>query len=508
MLRFIHKLRINPEDLFSRQEIKKDLAGKSVRSGMLNMISSGLMFIINLGRTVILARLLTPEDFGLIGMVTVFIGFITLFKDAGLTMATVQKEEITHQQISTLFWINVLISTGLAVLILASSPLVAKFFERPELILVTAALSFSFFWSGLTLQHMALMLRHLKLEALTVNTILSTLLGIMVSVIFALWGWRYWAIIFGSITTSFLQVLLAYFFCPWKPGLMTRGTGARDMLKFGAHLTGFSFFNYFSRNADNILIGRLLGAEPLGLYQKAYSLFMLPLNNLRNPIQYISIPVLSSLQNEPLRYQKYYFRIVNLLATFSFPLSFFLFLEADFIIRLILGDQWLNAIPVFKILAVGGIITVVGGTRGLVMISCGKSKQYFYWGIINAIITVTAFSIGISWGIEGVAKAYVLSLYLSFLPAMLYAFHNTPVTLEPFLRELLIPLLVTIIAIFTLQTIKSFYPQNEWKDFSIRIIPFIFVLSGLTLARESFRGTLVLIKKEFLKPAKKKIVLF
>lgn len=367
------------------------------------MTSQGALFVLRVAGTVVLARLLTPADYGLIGMVTVVVNFAAMFKDAGLSMATVQKEKISREQISTLFWINVLISVVLGLCVLVGSPLVASFYGKPELTAVTATLSVSFIISGLSIQHAALLQRHMRFGALAIVQITAQLLTVTVTIVLALYGWRYWALVGGSLTTAFSSVVLTLFFCPWMPGRMQKETGVRDMLKFGGHLTGFNFINYFSRNADNILIGRFIGAEALGLYTKAYQIVYLPLANVRNPVNAVAIPVLSSLKNEPERFRRYYGNIVFILAFVSMPLMAFCVMFPKELILLVFGPQWLSMTDIFRVLAIAGFIQPVTGTRGALLVACGKSKMYLLLGAITAVFMVTGFCIGIIWGVIGVA---------------------------------------------------------------------------------------------------------
>jgi len=496
----LKKLRLNPKNLFISEGLDNNLAGKSVRGGVITMGSTGVMFGINLARTMVLARLLTPEDFGIIGMVTVFITFVGMFKDAGLSMATIQKTEISKEQISTLAWFNLIITGAFGLILFAAAPAVSWFYEKPELTWITMALAISFIFSGLTIQHRALLRRYLRFDSLALVTILSTMGGVAITVVLALLGWDYWALVVGSIATTAFDALLTFFFCPWIPGKIVRGSGVRNMLKFGIHLTGFDFFNYFSRNADSILIGKFIGANELGLYNKAYQLFMLPIHNILNPINQVAMPALSSIKNNHSRYRSYYLRIVNLIATLTFPIAMLLYFEADFIINLFLGNQWKDAVPVFKILALAGLITPVASTRGLVMVSNGYSKRYFHWGIIYSLFIVTSFIIGVNFGIEGVAISYVITIYSLFFPSLIYAFKNTPIEPKLFLFELLTPFLITLFLSVGYSLIIKWTNEGNSSITLIRISAFILISIGANYARKDFRD----IVKQFLLEFKKK----
>jgi PST family polysaccharide transporter len=486
---------LTQDDIFDANHFSNDLANKSVRGAISTMSAQGVQFILQFTGTIILARLLTPADYGLIGMVLVVVNFAAMFKDAGLSMATVQKDTITREQISTLFWINVLISMGLGLCVLVGSPVVSWFYDKPELTAVTATLSFSFIISGLSIQHEALLRRHMRFDSLAIVQIASQTLTLIVTIISALNGLRYWALILGALTTALSTVILTFYFCPWIPGRMRKSTGVRDMLKFGSHLTGFNFINYFSRNADFILIGRFISPEALGLYSKAYQLFMMPISQIRGPITNVAMPVLSTLQDQPHKYLRYYQTIIDIIATLSVPLTIYCVLEADFIINLLLGPQWIGAVTVFRILAIAGLIQPIAGTRGLVMLSYGHSERYFKWGIINAIFCVSSFIIGIPWGIEGVATAYAIVNFAILIPSLFYCFDKTPVSVALFLKRFIPPLIFGTFAGFAVIVSKLVLTDNTIMAHGICLAIFVLIYSALSMSRSSIRETVAIISK-------------
>jgi len=482
--------------LFDSEHLGQNLAGKSIQGGMTTLSAQAIRFVLQLAGTMVLARLLTPSDYGLIGMVMVVVSFAVMFKDAGLTMATIQRETISHEQISTLFWLNVLISVVLTLCVLIGSPVVAWFYGKPELTAITAALSLSFLISGLSIQHQALLRRHMKFGTLAAIEITSYFANLVVTILLALAGWRYWALVGGTLTTALSGTLLTWLFCPWIPGRMHTGTGVRDMLKFGGHLTGFNFVGYFSRNTDNILIGRFLGADALGLYAKAYQLFMLPIGQIVVPMTQVAVPVLSSLRNQPERYAKYYERLLDIMASLAMPMTAYCAIEADFLIRVLLGSRWQGVVPVFRILAVAGFIRAIAGTRGLVLLSCGFSRRYFYWGLLNAILCVGSFVVGLPFGIEGVAASYTIANYLILLPSLFFCFSHTPVTVSLFMKTLVPSFLISGAATLGLAYVKWTYSTDAILAHALYAGVFVVLYAGLAYRRQSIRETLSLILKQ------------
>jgi len=429
---------------FETEHLKADLKGRSVRGGAVAIAAQGVSFFLRMGSTVVLARLLTPQDYGLIAMVTVVTGFVAMFKDMGLSMATVQRAEVNHGQISTLFWINVLLSLGVMVVIAALAPAIAWFYGEPQLVWVTLALAGAFIFGGLTVQHQALLRRQMRFVSLALIQIISMLVGVLTAIIAAFYGAGYWALVLMQLATAFTSAISVWVVCGWRPGRPVRRSGVRKMLAFGGHLTGFNFVNYFARNADNVLIGKLWGSGQLGLYSKAYGLLMLPISQIRGPLTAVALPALSRIQDDPKRYKRYYAKLIALIAFISMPLTLFLAFCSKSIIHLLLGDQWLDASRIFQILAIAAFIQPVATTRGLVLLSLGQSGRYLKFGIFHSFLVVTSFAVGIRWGAIGVASAYAVANYLILFPSLWYCFRLTPISTATFLKAIIRPVIASL----------------------------------------------------------------
>lgn len=412
---------------FSTDHLLSDLKGRSVRGGAVTLSAQAIKFLMQMSSTAVLARLLTPGDFGLVAMVSAFTGFIALFKDLGLSMATVQRAEITHAQVSTLFWINVAASVVLMVIAAALAPAVAWFYGEPRLTGIMLVIAGTFLFGGLTAQHSALLQRHMRFSLLAAADLLSLAAGIAVGIVMAWRGFSYWSLVGMTAATAAANTLSVWLFSPWRPGLPRRGAGTSAMLRFGGHLTGFNILNYFTRNFDNILIGATLGAGPLGIYAKAYNLLMLPIRQINGPMGAVALPALSRLQNDPEGYRRYYLRAVEIIAFAGMPIAAFAFVAADEVVLLLLGPQWTAAVPVFRWLAPAAFLGTLNIVPGWLCVSLGHTERQVHWALAAAPITVGAFVIGLRWGIEGVAAAFSLTWCLLLIVFMAYACRGTPV---------------------------------------------------------------------------------
>jgi O-antigen/teichoic acid export membrane protein len=465
------KLTARDDLFFETEHLKSDLKGRSIRGGAVTMAAQGMRFFLQTGSTVVLARLLTPEDYGLIAMVTAVTGFVMMFKDMGLSMATIQKAEINHAQISTLFWINVVLSFGVMSVTAALAPVIAWFYGEPRLIWITLALACAFIFGGLTVQHEALLKRQMRFGSLAVIQIVSMLAGIITAIIAAFYGARYWSLVLMQLSRAVMNAIIVWAICGWRPGLPVRRSGVRKMLAFGGNITGFNVVNYFARNFDNILIGKFCGSSQLGLYSKAYALLMLPITQIRTPLNMVALPTLSSLQKEPARFTRYYTKLVSLVAFVSMPLIGFLAVCSDNIVSLLLGNQWLEAADIFRVLALAAFIQPSLSTKGVVLLSLGQSGRYLRFGIFYSIVIVTSFLVGVPWGALGVAMAYTIANVLLVIPSLWYCFRFTPISLWDYLEAIFKPFLASLIAVAFILLVQI-YTVNQSDIVSIAFCMF------------------------------------
>ncbi|HEX5400009.1 MAG TPA: lipopolysaccharide biosynthesis protein [Verrucomicrobiae bacterium] len=439
----------------------KDLKGRSVRAGAVTLSSQFAQFVLQTGSTVVLARLLVPDDFGVVAMALTFTAFANILKDAGLSSATIQRADLTGAQVNTMFWINAAVGIILTVAVAAVGPLLAWFYRRPELLWINLALSASFFIDSLGIQHSALLNREMRFRALALTQVGGLLIGVIVAITAAMTGWSYWALVVRSLVTSFTSVVLLWIYSNWRPGRPAMASGVRSLLHFGANVTGFNVVNYFSRNFDSILVGRVCGAGPLGFYSRAYSLLMLPISQLRNPLNAVAFPAMSQLQSHPGRFRRYFKKYTSVLAFASMPVAAFLFICSDQVIRLLLGPQWDPAGGIFRVLAITAFIQPVLSLNGLVMLSMGQSRRYFKWGVINAAFTVAGFSIGIHWGPTGVAAAYAMVTYALVFPLLSYSFKGTALTVADFLGSVANPAGASLVAAGVAWIVKNQVPSGH-----------------------------------------------
>jgi O-antigen/teichoic acid export membrane protein len=490
----------DPEQHFRTDHLKTDLRGRSVRGGTATMVTQGCKFVLQIGSTVALARLLTPQDYGLVGMVTVVTNFVSMFKDMGLSMATIQVPEINHRQISTLFWINVAISIAVVLLTVAIAPVIAWFYSEPRLVLITIVLASGIFFSGLGVQHGALLKRQMRFTALAAIDITSMLVSVAAAMVLAWYGFGYWALVFMTLALTIMTSLGVWVMCGWRPGSPVRHSGVRSMLAFGGNLTGFNILNYFVLNLDNVLIGRFWGAQQLGLYAKGYQLLLLPTQQINAPISNVVIPALSRLQLDPDQYRNYYLKAILLVTTFSMPIVAFLFVVADKAILTVLGEQWVDVVPIFRLLAPAAFVWTTYAATTWVYVSLGQTYRQFLLAVVVAPITVLGFIIGVRWGAIGVAAAYSITVCILRYPTIVYCFKSTPLKVIDLIGVLWKPALASVMsgavlfAFNTLFTTGGDLAIGLLLDFGFYVLLYILSWSILPNGRQLMSEILSLVK--------------
>ena len=431
---------------FDTDQLKGDMKQRAIRGGMITSASQGILFLLRIASTMVLARMLIPEHFGLIGMVTALTVLIERFQDLGLGDAIVQKKEITHEQVSTLFWINLGICFFFTILVALSAKAVAWFYNDQRLIWITVAFASNFVCSGLSIQHQALIRRRMRFDHFALIKIFSTAFGFAVGITLAWLGYGYWALVWKELARSpFLVTVLAWSFCPWRPGLPVRNAGVKSMLKFGGNVTGYNILYYLTNNLDSILLGKFFGAVPVGLYSRAKQLTAIPVTQLLEPMKYVSLPALSALQNDPVKYRNYFEKMLAVLSFLYMPIIVYIGIYSHPIVYIALGSQWMDAVPIFRLLAISVFASPIVVMLGLIMLSSGQTKRYFFWGLFTSLSTVIAFVVGIRWGVIGIAASWSIATAVNLIFSLFFVFKGSPVGMVSTLKSIYRPAIASIV---------------------------------------------------------------
>ena len=397
--------------------------------------------------TIVLARILSPDDYGIIAMVLAIMGFAGLFRELGLSSAAIQNQNLTPELQSNLFWLNLLIGLALSLITYLSAPLVALFYAKPELTIVTQILSITFVVGSLSTQHSADLTKNLKFGKRAAATIGGSLATLICSIYLALNDYGYWALVWSNILGTATASILLIVFSRIPISLPSRESGVRSAIGFGINVTSADLVNYFHRNLDNILIGKVWGATSLGFYSRAYSLLLFPVHAIRTPVNSVAFPIFSKLQQPPQDLRGAFLKVVLCLGCLTMPITAFLFGNSGLIIELVLGSQWLKSAEIFSFLAIAAFTQPVTGMLGSLLLSLSKTRTFLKCSTINAISLSLCFLAGLPWGATGVAAAYAIGNYLILYPWLKQAFKDTPVSLGQFTSACLPPALSSLIAL-------------------------------------------------------------
>jgi PST family polysaccharide transporter len=405
-----------------------DLKRKSVVGGVAAVSAQGVSFLVQTATTMVLARLLSPQDFGLQGMVAVVTGFLGLFRDAGLGSATVQRLEVTHEQTSTLFWINVAVGALLTVLCTALAPLVATFYHDPRLYWIAVVSGATFLFNGLAAQHGALLRRGMRFVTQAKIDVLAVMVGSGTGIVMALLGYRYWSLVGMALASSIVAVAAVWIAVPWVPGPPRRRSGIRSMLHFGGLATCNGFVVFLAWNAEKVLLGRFWGADALGLYGRAFQLVTLPVLQLNGALGNVAFPALSRVQDDAKRLAGSFLRGFSLLISLTIPVTIACALFAEEIVRVVLGAKWMEAAPILRLLAPVALVFAVANPLSWLVMSTGRMRRALSLSATTTPLVIVGIILGLSHGPKGVALGYSLAMTVLVVPIAAWSKHGTGIT--------------------------------------------------------------------------------
>jgi O-antigen/teichoic acid export membrane protein len=424
----------------------QDLKARTIRGGIARLLAQGAGFVLRIGSVMVLARLLGPKDFGLVGMVTAFTGVLGLLRDFGLSAAAIQRKTVTEEQISTLFWINILLGVLLGLVALAMAPAIAAFYHEPELFAVTAVLAAGFIFNAAGTQHSALLVRQMRFTTLSVISVVSGAAGTAIAICGAEAGYGYWALVAMTVASPLVATVGVWLATAWVPGMPHRRAGIRSMMHFGGALTFTGLVVYIGYNAEKVLIGRFWGADAIGIYGRAYQLVNIPTDNLNSSVGEVAFSALSRLQDDPLRLKNYFIKGFSVVLGLTVPITIGCMLFADDIVFVLLGPKWTEAAPIVRLLAPTVAIFAIINPLGWMMFAVGFAARGVKAAPVVATIVISGCVIGLPYGPKGVAFAYSAVLTLWLIPHILWSVHGTPISLWDVLVTASRPMVSGIVA--------------------------------------------------------------
>jgi O-antigen/teichoic acid export membrane protein len=424
----------------------QDLKEKTIRGGAARLASQVASLALRTGAIVVLARLLDPKDFGLVGMVTAFTGVLSWFRDFGLSAATVQRVDITTDQHSTLFWINVLFGALLALVTLAAAPAIAAFYHEPRLVWVAAVLGSAFLFNAVGIQHSALLQRQMRFTAMAAISVVSLMAGTAIAIGGAAIGYGYWALVASSVITPLVASIGFWLATGWVPGMPRRRAGIRSMMHFGGTLTLNGIVAYVGFNADKVMIGRFLGVDAVGIYGRGFQLVNIPTDNLNSAVGEVAFSALSRVQNDPTRLRSYFLKGFSVVLGLTLPVTIACALFADDIVLVLLGTKWQASTEIVRLLAPMVAVMAVINPMGWLLYSLGLVRRSVKISLVLAPTMILGCVLGLPYGAAGVAFAYSAVMVMWLAPLVPWSVHGTPISVRDIAMAVIRPLACGIVA--------------------------------------------------------------
>jgi O-antigen/teichoic acid export membrane protein len=424
----------------------QELKEMTIRGGAARLASQVASLALRTGAIVVMARLLGPKDFGLVGMVTAFTGVLTWFRDFGLSAAAVQRSEITKDQHSTLFWINVLFGALLVFVTLAAAPAIAAFYHEPRLVWVAAVLGTAFLFNAVGIQHSALLQRQMRFTAIGAISVVSLMVGTAIAIGGAAIGYGYWALVASSVTTPLVASIGFWLATGWVPGMPRRRTGILSMMHFGATLTLNGIVAYIAFNADKVMIGRFLGVDAIGIYGRGFQLISIPTDGLNSAVGEVAFSALSRLQNDPARLRSYFLKGASFILGLTLPITIACALFADDLVLVLLGPKWEASIQIVRLLAPTIAVSAVINPVGWLIYSLGLVQRSLKIALVFAPLMILGCLLGLPYGASGVAFAYSTVMVLWMVPHVAWCVHGTAISLRDVASVVIRPLACGVVA--------------------------------------------------------------
>lgn len=376
-------------------------------TGAGQVIRQGTQFVL----AIFLARLLTPADFGLVALVTVFTGFAGMFADFGMGSAVVYRQDATPAELDFAFWLNIAVGLLLTSLCFLAAPLVGAFYGDPRVVPLMRVVGVTFAIGSFGTVPNSLLQKAFHFRALaTVDVVCSTCAGVL-AVFLAFRGLGVWSLVAQALAAAAIAPVLKWTLVRWKPGFRFRWRDGSRLWRFGTNLMGFSVVNYWCRTGDNLLIGKFCGAVELGLYTRAYALMLLPVSQVHGVLSSVMFPTLAGMQQSKEALRRTYLLACQSIALVAFPIMFGLMVEADDFIHVLWGPRWAEVVPIIRILAIAGLGNAIGTTVGWIYTATGRTDLMFKWSLFTAPVLLASFAVGLHWGAVGVAVAYTIAFY-------------------------------------------------------------------------------------------------
>lgn len=427
-----------------------------------NMFSQIFKILVQVINIVYLAKVIPPGEYGLMAMALVVFNLGVLLRDLGTSAAIIQRKELSESLINTVFWLNVLMGVGLAIIIFSLSPIVADLYNQPKLVPVLMLLSITFPLSSCASAHLALLERDSKFKVVSIIEVTSATVSVVCAIVFAKLGFGVYSLVIQAIVLNLMSAVQFWLASSWRPMLspFINLVELKNIFGFSANLSLFNFVNYFSRNADSFIIGKYMSAVILGNYNLAYRIMLFPLQSLTYVTTRSLYPILSRHQDDNEKISETYIKCVFVILLITTPLMSGLAFYSSPFISLVFGGQWSMTSDILKWLAPTAIIQSVLSTTGSVFMAKGRTNVLLRLGIIGAILQVSSFIIGINYSITTFAMCYLIANFLNAMPVLYCLMKTINMSSGYFFSKLYPILIATMVMLVVLYFMSSIVPTD------------------------------------------------
>ncbi len=368
----------------------------------------GITFVSN----IILARILSPEDYGCIAMLMIFISLANTFIDGGFGSALIQKKNPTDEDYSTIFYWNIFLSVLLYIVLYILAPLISEFYNMPLLTKILRLQGVVLFFNALTIVQQNQLRKQLQFKKLSIVYISSAIISLVIAIVMAYRGWGVWSLVAQQISISVIHTILFWIVNSWKPLILFSRKSFKELFNFGGFMLVASLFSTFSNEMQGLLVGKMFNSTTLGLYNQAYRLEGSAATATSSIIDQVTYPVLSSLQNDRLQFITALKRFIQIPVYICSLVMMILIVIAKPLIILLYSEKWIDSVPYFQILCVAGLAVCLQGSANNAIAAIGKSKVFFVWTIIKRSTTIILCVIGVFIaGMKGLLWSCVLGAW-------------------------------------------------------------------------------------------------
>ena len=455
------------------------LKQKIVQGGFFLALANVLGQFVSIGVNIILATLLAPEDFGLVALSTTYIGFITIFTTIGFGSAIIYNTHSTQQQLSTLFWLNLLLGFFSFVVVAATAPLASRFYEEPRLLNVVLFAAITILMYPFFIIHYKIKERDLEFKLLSRINLISLFIGAVVSVIAAFQGAGVYALVLQAVVATVFRLILTLYHSDWKPSWTWELAPVRGMIWYSVRYKLATTALFLERNVDYLVLGKIFSSRILGYYSFAYNIMYSPVKRISSVFSDVMFPSLSSIKDNPEKVISGYFKSKQLIAIVAFPGMTLLALNAEWLIITVFGTKWEGAIPIVEILCFAGAIQAISQVGDMIFSSIGKPEVAIFIASIRTVLTASAIFIGSLQGILFVAYYLVIAKALSYFILLLGIYRFIPFSFLKLGRVLSGPLITSMIlfASHIIYERGSFGVEAYWKLIVMIVVATIFSLA-------------------------------